>query len=102
MGFEEIFVDYVAAEQERKDIEELIKILAEDYESGSGAMQELKEFVEGTLVDTLQEAVEILGKWITGLIDVFGKFMVSIATHLQNTENADKEGADKLKEALNT
>lgn len=102
MGFQEVFLDYAEAEQERKAIEELVNILAEDYKSGEGAMQELKEFVEGTLVEGLQEAVEILGKWITGLIDVFGKLTVTLSNMFNKTENTDKEGAQLLKDALNT
>lgn len=100
MGVGDLILDYATAREERKAIEELIQLLDEDYRNAQGGIQKLKDFIEGDLVDGLQEIITVVGKWCVGLIDIVGGFLNTMASHFDAYEKADSEGAQLLKEAI--
>ena len=80
-----------------KDIFDEMDITEKDIEN---ALKDLKEAVEGSLVDTLEKVVNGLMAASKQLIEAFQSLFDGMEENIKNIEKTDKEGADLLKSAL--
>ena len=99
--FEEFFVERAEVEATSKEVEELIKLVADEYEAVQEALMTLKEFVEGDLVEVLKDAVDVMCKAVGKLLDLIAELVGIIGDALRRYFSTDTENSQVVKDSTN-
>ena len=101
MGFGELLAAVAEILALVKEIQDLLEAIGVDYKDVEKAIDELREMVEGPLMEALHDVGQKLSQACEELIRAFHSICETITKSVQKVEKTDKDGADLLKSALN-